>query len=472
MPRPERTKILNYLRASKAEGPPSLPRLEAALDGLIDIVGAERGLVAIPDGETGLRVVAARGLGKTPLAEGDKFVSRTLYHHAIGQKQVSLVSPVLGNPLFEAAASLRLTTRSAIAAPLMVGRKTHGVVMLQESSRENVFDRDEHELVELFADNVAKPLAALVESGAFAAVGTKATKHRFETLVGESPAMLELLERLEQFRLSPSPVLIEGERGTGKELVARALHDHGPNPDGPFIAVNAATLSTTLFDAELFGARKGSFTGSTESKPGYAALAAGGTLFLDEINSLFLDGQAKLLRFLQQRTFWRVGGESEKKFEGRVIAATNEDPRALVRNGRFRADLLDRFTLKIETPPLRKRREDIPLLVAALLPKIAAEQTRPIPSIDEATLQKLVRRPWPGNVRDLEAVLLELVVLKSTTKPKPLPGRRTRKNAVEITREEIEKAVAAAKGNKKQAADDLEIARSTLYKLLDKTDPS
>ncbi|MEZ0228060.1 MAG: sigma 54-interacting transcriptional regulator [Planctomycetota bacterium] len=470
MPRPDRTKIFNYFRAAKAAGPPTLARLEAALDGLIDIVGAERGLVALSDGAGGRRVAAARGLGRTPLLDGDKYVSKTLYDHTIDQTQVGLVSPVLGHPLFAEAQSLRATTRSAIAAPLVVGRKTYGVVMLLESARTKLFDAEERESVELFFDPVANALAGLVEAGAFEPPPPKAMAHRFTSIVGASSAMLDIFEKLEQFRLSPSSVLIEGERGTGKELVARALHHHGPNPGGPFIAVNMATLTPTLFDAELFGAAKGSFTGATESKPGLVSLAAGGTLFLDEFNSIPAEGQAKLLRLLQEKTYRRVGGQSEKKLEARIIAATNEDPRALVRRGRLRADLLDRFVFRVETPPLRKRREDVPLLVAALLPRIAAEEMRPVPALDAATLSKLERRSYPGNVRDLEAALRELVVLQSATKPRPIPEGRARKNAVEITQEDIDKAIEAAKGNKREAARILKVGKSTLYRRLDGKD--
>ncbi|GMR12424.1 MAG: sigma-54-dependent Fis family transcriptional regulator [Gemmatimonadota bacterium] len=231
-------------------------------------------------------------------------------------------------------------------------------------------------------------------------------------IVGESDAIKEVIERILQIAPVGSRVLITGESGTGKELVARGIHDLSQRRHKPFIAVNVAALAETLLESELFGHEKGAFTGAIDSRKGLFELAHGGTIFLDEIGEMPLVTQTKLLRVLEQREFLRVGGERTIKVDIRIVAATNQDLRQLVAIGQFRKDLYYRLNvLHIDLPPLRRRREDIPLLVASFVAEVSARHDRPFVGISAEAMDILQRHYWPGNVRELENLVESMVVL-------------------------------------------------------------
>ena len=231
-------------------------------------------------------------------------------------------------------------------------------------------------------------------------------------LIGESEAMREVLVKIEQIAPVSSTVLIEGESGTGKELVARALHRLSPRRSKPFIAVNIGALPETLLESELFGHEKGSFTGAAERRLGRFELANTGTLFLDEIGEAPNSTQVKLLRVLEQRELTRVGGANAIKVDVRVVAATNRPLREEVESGEFRTDLYYRLNvLNIYLPPLRERREDIPLLVRAFIQEFSAAHERPFHGISADAMKILSEYPWPGNVRELRNLVESMVVL-------------------------------------------------------------
>ena len=227
-----------------------------------------------------------------------------------------------------------------------------------------------------------------------------------------SPAMSEIQEIIRRVAAARSTVLIRGESGTGKELVARALHQHSDRSSAPFVAVSCAALSETLLDSELFGHEKNAFTGAATEKKGRFELANGGTLFLDEIGDISLSVQIKLLRVLQQREFERVGGTKTIKVDVRLIAATNADLEALIKEGKFREDLYYRLdVIQIKLPPLRERPQDIPGLVEEFLIRFSSENGRKITSVDPEVLSLFLQYPWPGNVRELENVVERCVVM-------------------------------------------------------------
>src|SRR5687768_820440 len=235
-------------------------------------------------------------------------------------------------------------------------------------------------------------------------------------IIGESEAVQEVLVRIEQMASVSSTVLIQGESGTGKELVAKGLHDLSPRHGKAFIAVNCAALPETLLESELFGHEKGAFTGAAERRLGRFELADGGTIFLDEIGDVPLSVQVKLLRVLESRTFFRVGGVQPIKVDVRVIAATNKPIRDSVALGEFREDLYYRLSvLNIYLPPLRERREDIPLLVRRFIREFAKTHDRPFRGITSEAMQRLVEAPWPGNVRQLRNLIESMVVLAPGT---------------------------------------------------------
>ena len=239
-------------------------------------------------------------------------------------------------------------------------------------------------------------------------------RYNFTNIVGKSDTMLRVFDLVAQVAPSRSTVLIQGESGTGKEIIAKALHLNSPRHDRPFVPVNTGSMPTDLLESTLFGHVKGAFTSAIASKKGLFEIADRGTLFLDEIATMSLETQAKILRVLQDRRFMHLGGVQEIQVDVRIIAATNIDLRQLVREGRFREDLFYRLNvITIELPPLRQRREDIPLLVQFFLKKYAEENDRPVRRITPEALRPLMSYSWPGNVRELENVIERAVVLSS-----------------------------------------------------------
>src|SRR6058998_3446640 len=231
-------------------------------------------------------------------------------------------------------------------------------------------------------------------------------------IIGESPAIQEMLVKIEQMAPVSSTVLIEGESGTGKELVARAIHDLSPRRAKPFIAVNCAAIPDTLLESELFGHEKGAFTGAAERRLGRFELADGGTIFLDEVGEMAAATQVKTLRVLEDRTFFRVGGTQAIKVDVRVIAATNKSLKEEVALGRFRDDLFYRLNvLHIYLPPLRERKTDIALLVRRFIAECAKQHDRTFRGITPEALQILVDAEWPGNIRQLRNLIESMVVL-------------------------------------------------------------
>ncbi|NJD18056.1 MAG: AAA family ATPase [Gemmatimonadetes bacterium] len=258
--------------------------------------------------------------------------------------------------------------------------------------------------------------AASVTAGDVAAVGRMAIERRrlqrLTGIVGNTDAMREVLERVVQIAPVASTVLVTGESGTGKELVARGIHGLSPRRHRPFLAVNVAAISETLLESELFGHEKGAFTGAIDARRGLFELADTGTIFLDEIGEMPLATQTKLLRVLEQREFHRVGGERPLKVDVRIVAATNQDLRQLVAMGEFRRDLYFRLNvLHIELPPLRERRDDIPVLVEAFVKEASERHDRPFPGISPDAMQILRDYAWPGNVRELRNLVESMVVL-------------------------------------------------------------
>ena len=231
-------------------------------------------------------------------------------------------------------------------------------------------------------------------------------------LVSRSPLMHRLFEVLPAIAASPSTALILGETGTGKELMARTIHDLSPRRQGPFIAVNCAALPDTLLESELFGYKSGAFTGANRDKPGRFALAKGGTLFLDEVGDISPALQVRLLRVLQDRTYEPLGATRSETADVRVILATHRDLAELVRHGTFREDLYYRVNVvRVELPPLRRRKEDLPLLVRQFIERFNRLQSRAVQGIGAEALSLLMAHAWPGNVRELENVIERAFIL-------------------------------------------------------------
>jgi DNA-binding NtrC family response regulator len=297
-------------------------------------------------------------------------------------------------------------------------------------------------------------------------------------IVGRSRVIQDVIRQAERVAESKSTVLVMGETGTGKELLARAIHDRSSQRNMPLIKVNCAAIPDTLLESELFGHVRGAFTGANTSKKGKFALADGGTIFLDEIGTMSPSLQAKLLRVLQEREFEPLGAERSQKVDVRVIAATNRDIKRLVEDGRFLEDLYYRLNvIPLVLPPLRERREDVPVLVEHFLRKHAQRSGRHVTEIRDDALQRLMAYDWPGNVRELENTIERAVVLSggpvieadditmpgiAGTSSAGLPSLQLRSNVEWAERQSVQQALVRAGGVKKDAAALLGISQRAL----------
>ncbi len=308
-------------------------------------------------------------------------------------------------------------------------------------------------------------------------------KYRFENIIGRSPEMLEVFRLVEQVAPSQASILITGESGTGKEMIAQAIHQRSTRRDAPFVKVSCAALPETLLESELFGHERGAFTGALSRRAGRFEIAAGGTVFLDEIGDVPLGMQVKLLRFLQERQFERLGGNRTLTVDVRVIAATHRDLTGLIRDGKFREDLYYRLNvIEIRMPALRERAQDIALLVDFFAKKFSSANGKSVRGVSEDALAALMAYAWPGNVRELEHAIERAVILSRAetldltlfpTLPTPVPARAAGTGPVvpgstleEIEKEAILRTLESVGGSTSRAAAILGISPRTIqYKI-------
>jgi len=281
-------------------------------------------------------------------------------------------------------------------------------------------------------------------------------------LLGSSETMKRVLARLEKVAGSDLPVLVRGETGTGKELAARAIHELSSRHDGPFVSENCAALADSLLEAELFGHEKGAFTGASEGRDGLFQRAHGGTLFIDEVGDMSPSMQAKLLRALQEGEVRRVGGADAIKVDVRVIAATHRNLDEMVKDGRFRADLLFRLhVLEVKMPALRERLEDLPLLAEHFLEKVARETPGKAPLLlSEAALDTLLAHDWPGNVRELENAIRVAALFSpgAVLEPAALPVASNKASSLDVAQAGVMIRALSSPGDKRLSYDDLRVA--------------
>jgi len=511
---PDPKRLLALLEASRAlNSERSLkPLLDYVVDRAVDLLGAERGFVVVEkDGR--FDVPSARNVDREDVRKALEKISSSIVNRVL-QSGVSIRADdaAADAELSSARSVVDLKLRSVLCVPLKLRNRTIGALCLDNRFARGRFTEEDREFLEAYAahatvalenarlneenaevrrkleeanrrleDRAARALAELdrLQKEADSRPTESDLEGDYATILGRSPAMLAALRLADRVRDGDFPVLIRGESGTGKELLARAIHRSSPRRDAPFVAVNCGALAEGLLESELFGVRRGAFTGAGEDRKGLLELAQGGTLFLDEVAETSLALQSKLLRFLQDHRIRRVGGGDEIQLEVRTLSATHRDLEAMVGKGEFRQDLYFRLrVVEIAMPALREQRAIIPELVESFLDRAAAKGVAR-KAITREAMAKLVAREWPGNVRELENEVLRLVALSGeeitsefvrgdAPAGAPLAPEAAIEALVGRSAEEVEGALIRATlgktgGNKTEAARLLGIPRRTFY---------
>jgi Nif-specific regulatory protein len=395
------------------------PLLERVLEAAMGHLNAERGFVLLADqAATGeYSVAAAKNFGPAQTSEAFA-ASSSVVRNVLSSGSPVLTYDALTDSRFEASTSI-LTQKilSIICIPLQTGSRTTGAVYLDSSISRKAFTDESMKFLAVFGHLAA---IALDNAQRYAQLQSENLRLQeaidrargFTDLVGESARWKRVLERVERVLDVDAPVLITGESGTGKELIARTIHDHGTRKGRPFIAVNCSAIPEQLLESEMFGYMKGAFTGASTDKKGLVEVAEGGTLFLDEVGDFPPFLQAKLLRLLQGREYRRVGDTKNRTADIRIIAATNRRLEEDIKQGRMREDLYFRLNVVgIHLPPLRERKEDVPLLAHHFLRRVAEQYRRPVESIHPEAMQVLLANNWQGNARELQNAIERAVVL-------------------------------------------------------------
>jgi Nif-specific regulatory protein len=395
--------------------------LGRVMDEALSTMNAERGLLMlIPGAGREMEVATARNI-EGAIDRELSLVSRTALREVLESREPRVFIDAPGT--FPAAQSIIVSgVRSIACAPLVCKERVIGAIYLDSRTDKNVFNEDALPFLRAFAGVAALAIenARMYEALASESRELRAAARQwqqFPEIVGRSEPMKSVYEMMNRVIPTDAAVLISGETGTGKELVARAIHFNGPRAKQPFVPVNCGAIPENLLEAELFGHRKGAFTGAVTDRRGLFEAANGGALFLDEVADLPLVLQPKLLRVLQNGEIRWVGDNRTFHVDVRVISASNRNLPDMVARGHFREDLFYRLNvIPVELPPLRRRRDDLPLLVNHFLRQSAGRLGKKVDGIAGAALDKLVRHSWPGNVRELENVIERAVVLCSGSK--------------------------------------------------------
>jgi len=405
--------------------------LVRVVDAVIQVADADRGFLMLMRDDAKLHFEVARSKDETTLPHDAFQISWGIADEAAHRRETVWVPDAVGSSLFQDRKSVReLSLRTVVALPILSSGRVLGVLYIDSHSITHEFTPDSITLLEGFA-----ALCAVALENARLHESLKDSKSRLEIenqnlrralkedfryglLVGRSPKMIRVIDVLEKVIPTQVAVLIHGETGTGKELIARAIHMNGPRREKNFVAVNCGAFPENLLESELFGYKKGAFTGAAEDRIGLFEAADQGTLFLDEVGEMPATLQVKLLRVLQDSQIRRVGDTVSRRVDVRILAATNRDLRAEVDAGRFRQDLFYRLNVvPIEMPPLRERGDDVLLLANHFLEKTAKQQQKKLRGLMPEARELLLRHPWPGNVRELENAMERAVALAEENAP-------------------------------------------------------
>ncbi|HTP26965.1 MAG TPA: sigma 54-interacting transcriptional regulator [Anaeromyxobacteraceae bacterium] len=461
-----------------------LSRLEdELLDSLLEITHAEKGFLILFEGGR-MEVKSARNVARETIESAIGRVSDSIIQRVVATRRAVVVADALHDADWSSSSSVvNLKLCSVMCAPLMRRGEPFGVIYLGNDSVVNLFEERDLEALTVFAAQAS----ILVENAMFLdglrveneALRQAIEKSRFGEIIGAGSSMWEVIRRIEKVAVTDVSVLVEGETGTGKELVARELHARSPRARGPFVAVNCGAIPETLLESELFGHVRGAFTSAVSTREGKFQLANGGTLFLDEIGDMPFQLQVKILRALQERTVTKVGGTRPEPVDIRVVAASNKVLEEEIRAGRFREDLYYRLNvISIAVPPLRERGEDILLIARFFLQKYAREFGSRARGFTPATTLALRKHHWPGNIRELENRLKKAVVLadKALIGPEDLdlapealaPIVPLAQAKEEFQRRYINEILDRNGGNRTKTAKDLGVDPRTIFRHLEK----
>jgi transcriptional regulator with GAF, ATPase, and Fis domain len=472
--------------SQKLMGNYELPTLlDQLLDVVIQVSNADKGfLVLMESGEPVVKV--ARNLRRESITNAVAHLSDSILARVVETKQPVIVSDALADAQFKNAASVvSLKLTSVMCVPLLERGNLIGVIYVGNDNVAQLFDESSLEVLTIFAAQ-----ASLIVRNALLVNELELDKKslleriermRFGEILGAAPAMQEVFRKIQKVAATDISVLVTGETGTGKELIAREIHNRSPRSKGPFVTINCGAIPENLLESELFGYVRGAFTGAVANKLGRFQAANKGTLFLDEIGEMPLQLQVKILRALQERMVTRVGDTASEPVDIRVLAATNRELETEIKAGRFREDLYYRLNVvHILLPPLRERGDDIEVLARYMLSRYAPEYGSKVKGFSPAAIAAIKRHRWPGNIRELENRVKKAVVLADKAllgpedlgiSPAELPPILPLADALEnYRRDYINEILALNNGNRTKAARDLGVDPRTVFRHLEKED--
>lgn len=460
------------------------------LEAVVEISGAHLGAVLLvepsdpDDTEPRVSVRASRNVRADVIADSMGGISDSIVRKVISSGIPVIVSDAVTDQSFGKSESvLALKLSSVMCVPMLAQGEPLGALYVGNDQVKQLFDRSQLDVLTVFAAQ-----ASLILQNAMLLSSLRADKRkleqelsdrRFGEIIGSCASMMDVYRRVEKVAATDISVLITGETGTGKELIAREVHARSPRSKGPFVTINCGAIPENLMESELFGHVRGAFTGAVVSRPGKFQIADKGTLFLDEIGELPLNLQVKLLRALQEHSVYRVGDSRPEKVDIRVVAATNKDLEEEIRENRFREDLYYRLNVvNVWLPPLRDRGDDVILIARALLSKYADELNSTVRGFAPDALTAIKRYPWPGNVRQLENRVKKALVLcdhnlltaadLDLTRDEPSPILPLERAKEEFQRNYVLDVLERNNGNRTQTARDLGVDPRTIFRYLER----
>jgi transcriptional regulator with GAF, ATPase, and Fis domain len=457
--------------------------LEALMDAVVELTSAGKGfLILMENGQPQIRV--ARNLKRESIGDAVEQLSDTILRRVVEQRRPLIVSDAVNDSTFSSSESvLHLQLTSVICVPLLEQGDVLGIIYVGSDNVINLFTERTLDLLTVFAAQASLIIqnALLLDSLKLESQQLKKelTERRYGDIIGSCPSMLEVFRRVSKVAATDISVLIGGETGTGKELIAREIHARSPRAKGPFVTINCGAIPESLMESELFGHVRGAFTGAVATRPGKFQAANQGTIFLDEIGELPLNLQVKLLRVLQERVVAKIGDTRAESVDIRVLAASNRDLEQEVKAGTFREDLFYRLNVVgITLPPLRDRGEDIVLVARYLLQKQATEYDSRIKGFTPNALIAMRKYDWPGNIRQLENRIKKAVVLcdKSMIGPEDMdllpetmkPVMSLAEAKEEFQHRYVQEILERNNGNRTKTARDLGVDPRTIFRYLEK----